>query len=327
MAKNHKKKKSGHGVLWVMIVLIMLLVLALIGVKAWQEKPWEQFMAARNGATASSELAEVPIISSVVEEPESSVVEVSSSVVEETTLVAEELTSSELEETDGESDEEKAVYTFLQGPKAYESETEWSGSWCKETYDGNLFSVFGCGMCCMANVYNTLSDYECDPVDTYYYAKKVSSYKPTKGSAAIGWGALKQTMRSTGMDCEIYQKDETYEGFRDMIKDARSAIVLISSEDDDSYWKDTGGHYVNIWLYNEGDETVFLAEPGDPEKNRTRIPLETVYNALKTQSAHQYLLISGYDKDNDAWKHSKGIAMEWIAPDYYTEKNAEKDAE
>lgn len=69
-------------------------------------------------------------------------------------------------------DPTKKVATFFQGPKAYEGRREWSGKWGKEFYDGGSFGAFGCGLCCMANIYTTFSSYESSPVDMYRYAKK-----------------------------------------------------------------------------------------------------------------------------------------------------------
>ena len=92
-----------------------------------------------------------------------------------------------------------------------------------------------------------------------------------------------------------------------------SAIVLISSKEDDTYWKDTPGHYVNIWLYRKEDDTVFLAEPGSPENNRSRIPLRYVYDALKTISTFQYLAVEEYQEEDNQWK-ADGIDELWNAP-------------
>ena len=94
---------------------------------------------------------------------------------------------------------------------------------------------------------------------------------------------------------------------------AESAIVLISSYNDDTYWQDTPGHYVNIWLYQEEDETVFLAEPGDPENNRSRIPLRYIYDALKTASRYHYLTVEDYFEELNEWK-ADGIDEVWNRP-------------
>ena len=50
---------------------------------------------------------------------------------------------------------EDAVYTFLQGPKSWGKRLTWSGKWAETYYDGGKFGAFGCGFCCMANIYST----------------------------------------------------------------------------------------------------------------------------------------------------------------------------
>ena len=52
--------------------------------------------------------------------------------------------------------EEKEVYTFLQGPKSWAEGRPWSGEWSQFGVEGNPFGGFGCGLCCLANIYNTL---------------------------------------------------------------------------------------------------------------------------------------------------------------------------
>ena len=67
---------------------------------------------------------------------------------------------------------EDEIYTFLQGPKSWNSRLEWSGEWGESYVDGGYFGGFGCGLCCMANIYSSLTPYQCSPVDMYHYAKK-----------------------------------------------------------------------------------------------------------------------------------------------------------
>ena len=55
---------------------------------------------------------------------------------------------------------------------------------------------------------------------------------------------------------------------------------------------------------------VFLAEPGDPENNRTWIPLRYVYDALKTVSQYQYLTVTAYAEESNQWKWN-GIDDVW----------------
>ncbi len=163
--------------------------------------------------------------------------------------------------------EDEEVYSFLQGPKSWKARRPWSGSWCRFRVEGNPFGGFGCGLCCMANIYNTLSPYEVSPLDMYDYARAVSNYSPSGAVGAIDW----RDMRDSLKNC------------------------------------------VNIWLYREEDGTVFLAEPGDPDKNRSRIPLRYVYDALKTSNQFQYLTVKGYTEEANQWK-ADGISVKWKRP-------------
>lgn len=209
--------------------------------------------------------------------------------------------------------EESEVYTFLQGPKSWSKGVAWSGEWCFFGVKGNSFGNFGCGLCCMANIYDTLSPYEVSPWDMCEYAMSVSGYAPKKKSGAIDWGNMKEVLKKCGCSCDVYYKPESYEVFQQQIAQAKSAVVLVSSAEDDTYWKDTPGHYVNIWLYQEEDDSVFLAEPGSPTNNRARIPLRYVYDALKTTSKFQYLLVDKYQEENNQWK-ADGITESWNRP-------------
>lgn len=202
------------------------------------------------------------------------------------------------------------TYSFFQGPMAYSEGYAWGGEWCNQVVNGNKFGAFGCGMCCMANIYSTLSPYECSPWDIFLYATQVSTYYPSAESGAIGWEDMEQTMKAVGLDCSLYRKPKTYQKFQEKIKESKSAIVLISSRNDAAFWKDTGGHYVTISLYQPKTDEVFLAEPGDLEKNRVWIPLRYVYDALKTVSDYQYLTVKKYEEADNLWKHN-GIDEVW----------------
>jgi len=59
----------------------------------------------------------------------------------------------------------ESIYTFSQGPVAWERKTPYSGEWCEFEMEGGRFSVFGCGLCALANIYSSLTPYECSPVD------------------------------------------------------------------------------------------------------------------------------------------------------------------
>lgn len=208
---------------------------------------------------------------------------------------------------------ETGVYTFLQGPKSWGEGRTWSGEWSNEYVKGNYFGNFGCGLCCMANIYCTFTDYTCSPWDMYEYARQVSGYSPTRKVGAIGWADMKVTLRKSGFDCTLRNKPDSYESFQEQVRDAKAVVALVCSRDDDTYWEKTGGHYVNIGLYNEETDEVFLADPGGPSRNRSWIPLRYVYDALKTSSQYQYLTVNGYAEENNLWKQD-GIDEAWVAP-------------
>lgn len=203
-----------------------------------------------------------------------------------------------------------SVYTFFQGPRAYREALPWSGDWCEKIVSRRSFGGFGCGLCCMANIYSTLSPYECSPWGMYEFATSISSYYPSRESGAIGWRDMCLTLRAAGLFCDLYRKPETYEEFQAQMKETKSAVVLVSSANDAAFWSNTSGHYVNIWLYQEDTDMVFLAEPGDPENNRTWIPLRYVYDALKTVSQYQYLAVTKYSEGANIWKRN-GIDDVW----------------
>lgn len=196
---------------------------------------------------------------------------------------------------------EDEIVTYLQGIKSYEKGKEWSGSWCYEEAAGQQFSQFGCGLCSMANIYSSLSGKECTPLEMYEYAQNVSSYDPSGGVGAIGWDAIRVTLQKTGFTCQVGRKPESYEQFQELAKENLCLMILISSDNDDSFWKEVPGHYVTLWLYDEKEDQVFLADSSGPKRNRQWIPLRTAYDALKTSSPQQYLAVSGYDETEDGW--------------------------
>ena len=162
----------------------------------------------------------------------------------------------------------------------------------------------------MANIYCTLTEYTCSPWDMYEYARQVSGYAPSRKIGAIGWADMKVTLRKSGFDCTLNTKPESYEQFQQEIAASQMAVVLVSSRDDDTYWKKTGGHYVSISLYDASSDQVFLGDPADPDGNRSWIPLRYVYDALKTVSQYQYLLVQDYAEGQNQWMHD-GITDAW----------------
>lgn len=203
---------------------------------------------------------------------------------------------------------EESVYTFLQGPKSWSQRLKWSGEWGETFYDGGSFGGFGCGLCCIANVYSSLTKYQCTPVDAYAYAKKKTGYG---GGGAIDWGYMRRTLTSMGFDCGVRKKPSTYEAFQEEIATGKCAIVLVSSANSTCYWKDTPGHYVTIFLYDKKSDKVFLADSGDPNHNRQWVLLRKIYKSLKTASPWQYLYVKDYDIKKDTWKH-KTANGNWV---------------
>lgn len=206
---------------------------------------------------------------------------------------------------------QEGVYTYLQGPKSWNSRLPWSGEWSEMYLDGSFFGGFGCGLCCMANVYSTLTKYQCSPLDMYEYTKKNTYYS---GGMALEWGYMRQALTSLGFDCRVRKTPDNYKNFSRIVADSQSCIVLVSSSDSQVYWKDTPGHYVTIFRYDEENEKVFLADSGDPEHNRHWVSLKKIYKSLKTSSSWQYLQVKEYHSRKDSWRHKK-TSGEWISPE------------
>lgn len=192
------------------------------------------------------------------------------------------------------------IASFLQGPQSWGERREWSGIWGEEYYDGGKFGSFGCGLCCMANVYTTLSDYECSPLDMYRYAKKYGGYG---GGGAIDWGPMKKTLKRVGIMSDVWRKPLRYAQFQKQVKESLACIVVVSSYNSNCYWKNTPGHYVTLFAYDEKKDQIFLADSGNPNHNRHQVALKKIYKSLKTSNNWQYLTVTAYRKEQDKWKH------------------------
>lgn len=208
-------------------------------------------------------------------------------------------------------DPTETVATFLQGPKSWKEGRTWAGEWGDAYYDGGSFGGFGCGLCCMANIYCSLTPYRCSPVDMYSYAKKKTEYG---GGGAIDWGYMKETLSTVGITSDVWRKPAKYSSFQKMIQKSKACIAVVSSYDSECYWKDTPGHYVTLFLYDEKRDRIFLADSGDPNHNRHWVPLKKIYKSLKKSNKWQLLLVTGYDEAKDRWKHKK-IGGDCVLPD------------
>lgn len=207
-----------------------------------------------------------------------------------------------LEEEQAEEEKpEDAVFSYLQGIKSYEKGKDWSGPWCYEEAAGQQFSQFGCGLCSMANIYSSMSGKACTPLEMYEHAQEVSSYNPQGGLGAIGWDAIRVTLQKTGFTCKVGRKPSSYEEFQNIARESQCLMVLVSSEEDETFWEEMPGHYVTLWLYEAEKDEVFLADSSGPSRNRKWIPLRYAYDALKTSSPQQYLAVSSYDASEDTW--------------------------
>lgn len=206
---------------------------------------------------------------------------------------------------------EDGVYSFLQGPKSWKQRRAWSGKWGVEFYDGASFGGFGCGFCGMANIYSTLTPYKCTPIDLYEWTKKNTYYE---GGGAVAWQFMRRAMVRLGFEVKLGERPSSYGAFQAAMAESQSMLVLVSSYEDDSYWQDTPGHYVTLFLYNSETDEVFLTDSGDPNHNRHWVPLKTIYKALKTSSDFQYMSVISYEEGKDKWKHASADGT-WVPPE------------
>lgn len=125
--------------------------------------------------------------------------------------------------------QEGDIYSFLQGPGSWGERRSWSGEWCEFEIDGNRFGGFGCGLCCMTNVYDTLSPYEVSPWDMFENARVASDYSPGGEYGAIDWQEMRCTLDVCGISGELHKKPPTFEEFRAQVRGALTAIVLVSN--------------------------------------------------------------------------------------------------
>lgn len=203
--------------------------------------------------------------------------------------------STEMSGTEMETDSllltEDDIYSYLQGIKSFEKGNEWAGSWCYEEAGGQQFSQFGCGICCLSNMYSTFSKEACPPDTMYQWAQQYSNYAPDSGVGALSWDQLVCICNSLDIPCDLAGKPADYKDFQEMAVSNRTLLVLVSSENDDTIWQEVPGHYVNLWLYDSETDTVFLTDSKGPKNNRRRVPLSDVYRALKTSSSYQILMV------------------------------------
>ncbi|MDO4938421.1 MAG: hypothetical protein Q4E54_00460 [Lachnospiraceae bacterium] len=190
----------------------------------------------------------------------------------------------------GESEREQKIYSFVQVPEEYCNDEKWTGDWVEMECGGQKFFYFGCGICCLSNVYSTFYDVPLRPDAMFEWARKYGDYHPESGRGALSWKQLRKMYEHFGCVVQTKHKPENYADFQNDVQNSETTMVLVCKYNDDKLWFYTLGHYVNLWEYNPQDDTVFVTDSSGMF-NRQRVNLEDVYSALKTSSDAQYMCI------------------------------------
>ena len=190
-----------------------------------------------------------------------------------------------------ETEEEKKIYSYVQVPENYCFHKGWSGDWNRIEAGGQQFFYFGCGVCCLANMCSTLTPNQANPGVMFEWARKYTDYNPDCGVGALSWKQLEKMCGNMGLSAAVKRKPADYSIFQEDVRASDTTMVLVCKYDDDKLWFYTKGHYVNLWNYDSGTDTVFVTDSSGLF-NRDRVQLEDVYRALKTSSEAQYLCVN-----------------------------------
>ena len=188
-----------------------------------------------------------------------------------------------------ESDAEKLIYSYVQVPEGYYDVEEWIGDWTHLEAGGQEFFYFGCGICCLSNMYSTFYQTPVTPDVMFELTKANTDYYPDSGKGAVSWTQLKQMCVLFEIPSEVKQKPYDYSAFQYDVMTADTTMVLVCKDNDDKLWYYTKGHYVNLWEYDPVTDTVFVTDASGMF-NRARVNLRDIYNALKTASDAQYMV-------------------------------------
>lgn len=300
------KKKKNMLLITVIAMLLLLVIVCILSVCMISKKNTQIKENEERIVFLENELGRLTDEKAALEQTQ--VVEEASEQTEVSDLTEE--TEDLQEETDLRTQAEEKAYSFLQGPLSWKRRLTWSGVWGKTYYDGDSFGGYGCGLCCLANIYSTLTDYEATPVNLYAYAKKVTDYG---GGGPIDWVYMYQVLQKLGMEAKLMKKPDSYREFREDIENCLNAVVLVCSYDSTCYWENTDGHYVTILGYDPETEEIFLGDSGDPTHNRQWVSLDKIYQSLKTSSRWQYLCVNSYDDQSCSWKHEYAGGR-WVRP-------------
>ncbi len=190
-----------------------------------------------------------------------------------------------------ESEREFQIYSYVQAPGwYYEGDSKWAGDWCYIKAAGREFIYWGCGICCLSNIYSTFQAKPVLPDVVYEWTREKTTYNPDSGVGAVSWSELKTMCTEYGMEARLCTKPKEYSEFQKDIWQSDAAIVLVCKDNDGTLWDYTSGHYVNLWEYDPETDTVFLSDASGLH-NRARVSLRDIYNALKTASSAQYMIV------------------------------------
>lgn len=191
-----------------------------------------------------------------------------------------------------ESGSEQQIISYLQIPSDLYGDTTWTGEWSKFECAGRTFSSFGCGICCLTNIYDTIFKPEVliTPDQMFAITREQTDYRPESGVGAVSWGQLKRMCDLFGLPATVKQKPADYAVFQNDVKNSTATLALVCRRDDDKLWFYTEGHYVTLWEYDEATDTVFVTDSSGLF-NRARVSLFDVYNALKSASQAQYMSV------------------------------------
>lgn len=190
-----------------------------------------------------------------------------------------------------ESETEKKIYSYVQSPPGEYPDPRWTGYWARIDAGGTKFYMFGCGICCLANTVSTLTEQEVNPGKMYWLAQELSDYHPRGGQGAIDWPQMVKVLDSFHLKSVLKNKPAAYADFQNDVASADAVTVLVCKDNDDALWYYTNGHYVTLWDYDPGSQTVFVTDSSGLY-NRRRVDLHAVYRALKTKSTAQYLCVT-----------------------------------
>ena len=186
---------------------------------------------------------------------------------------------------------EKQIYSYVQVPdEIYDGDLKWSGDWGNITAAGREFIYWGCGICCLSNIFSTYRGKPVPPDEVFDHTVSNTDYNPYSGVGAVSWAQLKKVCGQYGFQAVLKSKPADYSVFQKDMREAAAVIVLVSKQNDAKLWWYTNGHYVNLWEYDPVSDSVFLSDPSGLF-NRARVMLIDIYKALKTSSDAQYLIV------------------------------------